>query len=216
MLHGATARSRLAIAWISGSAVALAGLGISYREDLSTGATLVCAYGAALALAGLARVRRDRLLAGLRWGAAAALFASAAWVIVLPRADQPLLDLLERMYPALRALYMDEKSLAQAADAESYEARYRVESEKLRAREAERRWSGEPLEEAEVRKIAAFLKSYNEMIAGERFVVREVRSRARAAQRAWIGAVFLLVAALVLPWRPRRWNSPAQPRSKGP
>ena len=206
MLHASTTRGRLAIAWIVGALVALVGLGMSYRLDTSTGATLVCVYGAALAIAGLARIPRDRIVRGLRWAVAAALFASAAWIVAFPRADQPLLDGLERMYPALRALYMDEKSLALAADAEGYEARYRVEAEKLRAREAERRWKGEPLDEIEVRKIASFLKSYNEMMQGERFVVREVTARTRESRRGWIGAVLIVAALGAAPWRPRRWR----------
>jgi zinc/manganese transport system permease protein len=221
VLHAERGRSRLAVAWIAGAAIAIAGLAISYRQDLSTGATLVCTYGGALVLAGIVRWFRDPALAAVRraqawkaarWAAALALGASAIWVVALPRADQPLLDGLERMYPALRALYMDEKSLAIAADAESYETRYRVESEKLRAREAEHRWKGAPLDEAEVRKIAAFLKSYNEMMQGERFVVNEVRARQRERHRGWIGAVLLLAAFLASPWRPAR-NSRASPRS---
>ena len=214
VLHADTRRRRLAIAWIAGSAIAVAGLAISYRQDLSTGATLVCTYGAALAIAGLARLPRSRIVAGVRWGTAVALLASAVWIVARPRADQPLLDTLERMYPALRAVYMDEKSLALAADAESYEARYRIESEKLRSREAERRWKGAPLEEMEVGKIAAFLKSYNEMMAGERFVAQEVRAASRERHRGWIGAVFMLAAGVVAPWRPRRFRTP--PRSAAP
>jgi len=212
LLHAETARGRLAVAWIAGAAIAVVGLAISYREDLSTGATLVCTYGAALALAGAARWRRDQAWKAVRWAAALALGASAVWIVALPRADQPLLDGLERMYPALRALYMDENSLALAADAESYEARYRVEAEKLRAREAEHRWKGAALDETEVRKIAAFLKSYNEMMQGERFVVREVRARQRERHRGWMGALLLAAALLAAPWRPG-WNSRVPPRS---
>jgi zinc/manganese transport system permease protein len=224
VLHADTTRARLGVAWIAGAAIAVVGLAISYRKDLSTGATLVCAYGAALALAGVARWFRDPALASerreqawkaVRWAAALALGASAIWIVALPRADQPLLDGLESMYPALRALYMDEQSLALAADAESYEARYRVEAEKLRAREAEHRWKDAPLDEDEVRKIAAFLKSYNEMMQGERFVVREVRARQRERHRGWMGAVLIAAALVASPWRPAR-NSRAPPRSNPP
>src|SRR5205814_3090891 len=103
----------------------------------------------------------------------------------------PLLDALERMYPALRAAYMDEKSLAIARDAEAYEERYGLEGQRLRDREAERRWKGEPLDEMEVRRIASVLKSYNEMMQGERFVVKEVRSRERERHRGWIALVLM-------------------------
>jgi zinc/manganese transport system permease protein len=75
----------------------------------------------------------------------------------------------------------------------------------LRASEAERRWKGQPLDEIEVRRTASFLKSYNEMAKGELFVVREVRSRAREANRFAIGGVFILAGlALAFTLRPRR------------
>ena len=67
----------------------------------------------------------------------------------------------------------------------------------MRARDAERRWKGAPLDELEVRRFASFLKSYNEMMTGENFVVREVRSRARERYR-WLLAAVLLAAAIAI------------------
>jgi ABC-type Mn2+/Zn2+ transport system permease subunit len=49
---------QLVVAWIVGTLVAAAGLAFSFYSDYSTGATLVCAYGVALAIAGLARLPR--------------------------------------------------------------------------------------------------------------------------------------------------------------
>jgi zinc/manganese transport system permease protein len=106
------------------------------------------------------------------------------------------LDAVELAMPRLREAYMDQKALRIAEDAERYADRYRVEAEKMRAREAERRWKGEPLDELEVRKVASFLKSYNEMIRGEDFVVREVRGRARESRRFALAAAMLAAAAL--------------------
>ena len=192
VLHAEGFGRQLIVAWIAGTLVAAAGLAISYAGDLSTGATLVCAYGVALGAAGIARF--PRLFAATRWTLAAVLAASAILVLVLPRADQPLLDAMEYAFPRVRHAYMDAKAIAIAEDAEQHAARYRGEAEKVRARESERRWQGEPLDELEVRKIASFLKSYNEMIRGEAFVVREVRGRAREARRAWLAAAMLLAA----------------------
>jgi zinc/manganese transport system permease protein len=216
VLHAHRFREQLLIAWIAGTATAIVGLAISYAGDFSTGATLVCTYGFALALAGVAyafrvpHARGSTLEISLRfgrWFTAALLAASGLWIMISPRADQPVLDALERAFPAVRSAYMDDKALAIAADAERYRERYRDEADKLRSKEAERRWKGEPLEELEVRRIASYLKSYNEMTRGEEFVVREVRDRARAANRGWIGGVFLLLAlsmVVSLPTRPRR------------
>ena len=80
------------------------------------------------------------------------------------------------------------------------------EAAQLRATEAERRWKGEPLDEHQLRRTASFLKSYNEMIRGEEFVVREVRSRAREAWRFAIAAAFLLAALAITPWPWARWR----------
>ncbi len=207
VLHADEFPRQLAIAWVAGVATALVGLGVSYAGDFSTGATLVCTYGAALAVAGVAYGLRLPHSSGAtfeiagrlgRWIGAAVLAASAIWIVVSPRTDQPVLDLLERVFPAIRSAYMDDKALDIAADAERHRERYGEEARKLRALEAERRWKGEPLDEIEVRKIGSFLKSYNEMMKGEEFVVREVRDRAREARRWWIGAVFTLFAASVL------------------
>ncbi|MGZ5049259.1 MAG: metal ABC transporter permease [Usitatibacter sp.] len=197
-------RSQLLIAWIVGTSIAIAGLAISYAFDLSTGATLVCSYGIALGLAGLSRII-PRAIAAARWIVVFTLAASAAWIVAMPRADQPLLDAAERAFPRLRETYMDPRSLAIAADAENYAERYRGAAAQLRAKEAERRWKGETLDELEVRRIASFLKSYNEMVGGETYVVREVRSRARETHRAAIGAV-LLLAAIVVAWLPSLWR----------
>jgi zinc/manganese transport system permease protein len=212
VLHAARFSSQLAIAWITGTVTAVAGLAISYAGDFSTGATLVCTYGAALAMAGVAHGLRlpqargakfDVMFRFGRWLVAALFAASAVWIAISPRADQPVLDALERVFPAVRSAYMDEKALAIGAEAQRYGERYKVEADKLRAREAEHRWKGAPLDEAEVRRIASFLKSYNEMTRGEQFVVREVRSRAREARRWWIAGVFLLIALSLVVSLPR-------------
>ena len=216
MLHATRFPAQLAIAWIAGTATAAVGLAISYAGDFSTGATLVCTYGAALAIAGIAhglrlpQTRGARLGAALRlarWVIAALLAASGIWIAVAPQSDQPVLDTLERVFPAIRATYMDDKARGIRADAADYAERYRDEAAKLRARESERRWKGEPLDEAEVRRIASFQKSYHEMIRGEEFVMAEVAKRAREAKRWWIAAAFLLLAASVAASLPRRWRT---------
>jgi zinc/manganese transport system permease protein len=216
VLHGTTFRSQLAIAWTCGAVTAAAGLAISYAGDFSTGATLVCTYGAALAIAGIAHGLRlpqargahlEVALRTARWIAAAVLAASGLWVMISPRADQPVLDALESMFPAVRAAYMDPKARATAEDAAREVERVRAEADKVRAEEAQRRWKGEALGEEDVRRVASFLKSYNEMMQGEVFVMRRLRDEARAGNRFAIGAVFLLIASSLvvsLPARRRR------------
>src|SRR5438067_286315 len=55
---------QLAIGWIAGTLTSAVGLALSFALDLPTGAAIVCAFGAALALAGMVYclLRADRLI----------------------------------------------------------------------------------------------------------------------------------------------------------
>jgi zinc/manganese transport system permease protein len=206
VLYAERLSCQLLIGWISGAAASAAGLAASYAWDLPTGATIVCAFGIALALAGVAhpfarggrRARMARqMLSVARWCAAFALFVSATLLMLAPRADQPLLDAAEFAAPALRSLYMNSSEQALHRDAAAYADRYLRAAEQLNEREARSRFDAEPLDDYEVARISSFIKSYNEMRRGEEFVMREVRSRARARAR-WIAGALAIVLALLL------------------
>ena len=212
------AAAQLAIGWVAGAGASAAGLALSYAADLPTGASLVCVFGAALALAGLLKLgavsgvvcgaspsagRRGTAsrvaLRGLRIGLGAVLLASGLFLAALPRADQPLFDALEAAAPAVRGAYMTRQERAAHADADAHALRYRQQAERLNQREARSRFEGAAIDEAELRRISSFLKSYGEMEKGERFVMREVRSRARERLR-WVGGgVVALLGLLALP-----------------
>ncbi|WP_424630494.1 metal ABC transporter permease [Bradyrhizobium sp. SYSU BS000235] len=202
---------QLAIGWIAGIATSAAGLAASFAFDLPTGAAMVCAFGVALAVAGMLYpfLRGDRrnafrvTLATVRWGAAAIFAASALQIAIAPRADQPLLDMAEVALPSLRALYLTRTEQATFTEAGQYAERYRREAEQLNERERRNRTVGEALDDAAVARISSFLKSYGEMRKGEQFVMNEVRARARERTRWGISLVLLAFAALLapLPWQ---------------
>jgi len=86
--------------------------------------------GAALAVLGIVHglrqpaargAKADIAWLGLRWFAAALLAASAAWIVVAPRAEQPVLDLLEQVFPAVRAAYMSDPAGKEVAAAREEE-----------------------------------------------------------------------------------------------
>jgi zinc/manganese transport system permease protein len=56
MLFSRTIGTRLAIGWTMGAIVTGVGILVSFKEDLPTGATIVCTFGVALALMALARL----------------------------------------------------------------------------------------------------------------------------------------------------------------
>ncbi|HXF65068.1 MAG TPA: metal ABC transporter permease [Burkholderiales bacterium] len=199
---------QLAIGWVVGTAASLAGLLVSYVWDLPTGSAMVCVFGATLALAGLAwpiafggRHKLEQAARVLRAGATALLVLSGAWLMIAPRADQPLLDSVEYAMPGVRTLYLNERELELYREAERDAERYRREAERLNEKEARSRWQGEALTDTELRRISSFLQSYNEMRKGEEFVKREVRSRARERTRWVTGALLIACGLLVFPWR---------------
>jgi zinc/manganese transport system permease protein len=199
---------RLVIGWVTGIAASLAGLIASYAWDLPTGSAMVCAFGAALALAGLAwPVLRGgtesvrRLARAARGGVAALLLLSGAWLVVAPRADQPLLDSVEYAVPGVRELYMNGSEIEIFRDADAHAQRYTREAERLNEKEATSRWQGKALSDTDVRRISSFLQSYNEMRKGEEFVKREVRSRARERARWIAGSVLIALGLLCALWR---------------
>jgi zinc/manganese transport system permease protein len=214
VMFAASLGKQLAIGWIAGIATSAAGLAASFALDLPTGAAMVCAFGVALAVAGmlypfLRGNRRNALratVATARWSAAAVLAASALQLAAAPRADQPLIDMVEYAVPSLRTLYLTRAEQATFADAGEYAERYRVEAERLNDLEKRNRTEGEALDAFGVARISSFLKSYGEMRKGEQFVMGEVRARARERVR-WAASLGLLALALLvapLPWR-RLW-----------
>jgi len=210
---------QLAIGWIFGTLTSAVGFAASFAFDLPTGAAMVCAFGAALALAGLVYplFRGDRSIAlhiavvAARWGLAAVIAGSAIQLAVAPRADQPLLDMLEFAAPSLRSLYLTQAEAAAYQDASEYGERHRLAAEQLIELERRRRTQGEALDEPAVQRISSFLKSYAEMRKGEQFVMGAVRARARERIRWSLSLVLLAVALLLAPLPWRRFRARLQP-----
>lgn len=201
---------QLAIGWVVGVAASLAGLVVSYAWDFPTGSAMVCVFGATLALAGFAwpivrggRQKLGQAVRAVRAGVAALFVLSGAWLMIAPRADQPLLDSVEYAVPGVGVSYMNESELEVYRDADHYAKRYQRDAERLNEKEVRSRWQGEALDDQQVRRISSFLQSYNEMRKGEEFVKREMRARARERIRWLAGPVLILVGLLLLPWRRR-------------
>jgi zinc/manganese transport system permease protein len=210
-MFASTLARQLAIGWIVGTFTSAAGLAASFAFDMPTGAAMVCAFGAALAVAGLLYpfLRGNRqsamrvAIATARWTGAVILAGSAIQWAAAPRADQPLIDLIEYAVPSLRTLYFTRAELTTFTDASEYAERYRKEAEQLNDVERRNRTEGAALDDFSVARISSFLKSYGEMRKGEQFVMGEVRARARERVR-WGASLGLLAFALLVapvPWR---------------
>ena len=205
----------LTIAWIAGIVASAAGLAGSYVLDLPTGAAMVAAFAIALLIAGLAkalvfvdaarRVANRRIAARSVIGSALALvLVSSLWLIFNPAADQPLIAMFEV------ATGFGPEHFLSAGDRDIYESagrdsvRFQAEVDRLNAREKSARYEGVPLPDDEIRRIASYQQSFNEMARGERFVQDVLRSKARARERWAVGLPAALIAIAGLGMLARR------------
>jgi zinc/manganese transport system permease protein len=199
-------RTILAVAWSVGIAASAAALAGSYALDLPTGAAMVMAFAGFLLLAGLVKAvvlaapaqRRVRLRVSALCLLALTLvlaFASSLWLMINPTADQPLAAVFEA------ASGLGPANFLSAGDRDTFDAaardavRFLGEVDRLNAREKSARFEGAPLPDEEIRRIASYQQSFNEMARGERFVQDVLRGKARTRE-AWI--VGLPVAAMSL------------------
>ena len=196
----------LVIGWAAGIAASAFGLAGSFALDLPTGAAMVLAFALVLALAGLLRGfvlvpatrRRARLArAGLGLAAAvlASLLAASLWLAAAPAADQPVLAAIEALAGIGPETFLSPEERDTWRDAAATASRWQDEVDRLNADERRSRWAGKALSDDEVRRIGSYQQSFNEMAAGERFVLDVLRAHARQRERWYVGLP-LAVAAL--------------------
>jgi zinc/manganese transport system permease protein len=206
----------LAIAWSTGILASALGLAGSFVLDLPTGAAMVVAFVVTLALAGLAKAlvfvpkaqRRHNWRVAANVTAVAALLSvlvSSLWLIFNPAADHALLGLVERATGLGPARFLDSADRTTYDEAVRDAARFQQEVATLNAKERAAR-VGTRLSDEEVRRVASYQQSFNEMARGERFVEDVLRAKARRRERWIVGlpATALALAGLVLLMRARR------------
>ena len=97
------------------------------------------------------------------------------------------------------------------AERDTYESaardavRFQGEVERLNAMEKAARYQGTPLSDDEIRRIASYQQSFNEMTRGERFVQEVLRGKARARERWIVGLPAAMVALLGFALLARPW-----------
>ena len=205
----------LVIAWSAGIVASAVGLAGSYALDLPTGAAMVAAFALALVVAGLAKalvfidaprrsVNRRIATRAATVSALALVLASSLWLIFNPTADQPLVAVFED------ATGLGPSHFLKPSDRDIYESagrdmlRFQAEVDRLNAREKAARYEGAPLPDDEIRRIASYQQSFNEMTRGERFVRDVLRGKARERERWTVGLPAAIIAVLGLGLLARR------------
>ena len=134
----------------------------------------------------------------------AVVLVSSLWLIFNPAADQPLVAMVEV------ATGFGPEHFLSAGDRDIYESagrdsvRFQAEVDRLNAREKSARYEGVPLPDDEIRCIASYQQSFNEMARGERFVQDVLRGKARARERWAVGLPAALIAIAGLGMLARR------------
>jgi len=218
-IFSADVRVVLPIAWGAGIIACVIGLAGAYLLDLPTGAAMVTAFTLLLVLAGVAKAlvfagvtqRRANLRVAARSLLALALvltLVSAVWLMVEPTADQPLAALFEGATGTGPAHFLNTGDRDTYQSATRDMARFQTEVDQLNAREKAARFQSEPLSDEEIRRIASYQQSFNEMARGERFVREVLRGKARARERWMVGLPAAILALVGLGWlaHPHRWR----------
>ena len=197
---------RLAVGWLVGAVVSAAGLVAAYRWDLPTGAAVVAAFGAALALTAAARGARAVTAAVRAQGvvalrpavlALAVLIALAGALLMLfPMMDHPWLDGLERIVPSVQEAFLTRTERGVRRDTTEALARSEAQLGELRTLESDVQWGARTLDPERRERLRQFLAGRSELVAGDRLVLRTLRARARERQRYWLGLPLLALGGV--------------------
>jgi zinc/manganese transport system permease protein len=200
-----SARGRLLVGWAFGFLVSLGGLAASWRWDLPTGATVVVAFGALLAVVGLilagragARATRERGIRALRGGAIVAcglVGLAGLSLVVVPRMDHWWLAWLEASVPAAQTMFLTSDERDTRRDTVEDAQRSVAEIERVRAMQREAQWGTRPVTEEMQERMRQYLAGRAEMLAGDRLVLRSIQDQARARQRWWLGVPLAVLGA---------------------
>jgi zinc/manganese transport system permease protein len=197
--------SRLLIGWTVGVVVSALGLALSYLADLPTGATIVGTFGAVLALLGLtggvfALVRRVHhqgawALSGLGIATGVLVGLAGVGLAAFPRADHVWLDGIERLVPAVQTAFLTPYERRVAEDSHAAIDRGRAELHRLRGIRTDAQWGLRELGAEQQERLRQFMVGRDELIAGDRLVLRTLRDKARDRQRFTVGLPMALAGA---------------------
>ena len=201
---------RLVVAWLAGAVVSAAGLTASYRWDLPTGAAVVSAFGAALALTaaalgGRATVRAVRTRGVAALGPAAIVMAALAalaglLLVLFPAMDHLWLDGLERLAPGVQEAFLTPGERAVRQEARRALAHGERQLAEMRTLQQDVQWGTRTLDAERQERLRQFLAGRAELTAGDRMVLRTLRARARERQRYWLGVPLLALGAGGVLW----------------
>ncbi|MDO8479860.1 MAG: iron chelate uptake ABC transporter family permease subunit [Candidatus Rokubacteria bacterium] len=197
---------RLAIGWTVGAIVSTLGLWASFAWDLPTGAAVVATFGAFMAAVAcvlgfraLARAVKERgweALRGVAIVASAAVGLAGILLAAFPRMDHHWLAWIEEAVPGVELVFLTPGERQAWRDSREALERGMAELRRLKTLEVDVQWGRAKLTPEQQERLRQFLASRGEITAGDRFVLKTLRSRARERQRVWLGLPLLILGAI--------------------
>jgi zinc/manganese transport system permease protein len=196
--------ARLLVGWGFGVVVSALGLLASWTWDLPTGAAIVTTFGALLAAVGLllgaragwryVRVRGLRALADLAIVSTGLLGLAGLLLVAFPGMDQPWLDALEEVVPAIRLAFLDDDEREAWAESRRAIDEGLAELARTRRLQQEAQWGERPMPEERHERLRQYIAGRAELVAGDRLVLRSLGERARRRQRFTLGVPLIVVS----------------------
>jgi zinc/manganese transport system permease protein len=198
---------RLAVGMVVGVSVSALGLAGAFAWDLPTGAAIVATFAAVLAATAVVRggvalarhLRRDgaRVLRATAITAGVLGCVLGASLAVFPGADHFWLDVTERLAPAVRDVFLTPGEREVFAQSTTAIERGTAELGRLRTLQADVQWGTRDLGPEQRERLRQFLAGRDELVAGDRLVLRTLRRHARERQRFVVGVPLALAGAAV-------------------
>ena len=156
------------------------------------------AFGAAVVLVGFG-LAMTKLTARKAVVFACALPALGGLLLLaFPQADQPWLDALEDMAPAVQTAFLTPAERSTRNETLESVERARAEFVRLRALEQDVRWGKVEMEPDKVERLRQYIAGRSEIAAGDQLVLRDLRRKARQRQRLGLGLPLILLGAASL------------------
>ena len=201
LTHSVT--GRLAIGWAFGLFVSVMGLSASYAWDLPTGATVVTTFGALLAAVALGLGVRTLIQEVRKRGLSALTGVGIAWsvlvgmlgllLVLFPQMDHFWLNWVEEAMPSIELAFLTPRERQTYRDSREAIRRGLAELQRLRVMQQEVQWGTRQMPADQEERLRQFLAGRSEITAGDRLVLRTLRSKARERQRYWLGIPLLAV-----------------------
>jgi len=189
--------SRLVIGWSVGLVASALGILAAWAWDLPTGAAIVTTFGAILAalavvLGGIGLRRRVRehgvrALASVLIATGAVIALAGVSLLAFPAMDQPWLIALEHAIPGATLVFLDRDEREEYAESHQGVAEGEAELARVSQMRDDVQWGRRPMSSDMQERLRQYIAGRQEMVTGDRLVLRALRQKARERQRYGVG-----------------------------